>query len=224
MRKLPAIIVWAVAFAYVESALVEYLRALYYPLQGGGFAFPLLTLEQLTAMGDEHVRRLGIEFGREIATLVMLASIGAAAGRNFREFVAHFMIAFGVWDIFYYIWLKVFLAWPESLMAWDLLFLLPVPWVSPVMAPIIVSVVMIAAGVAVLFLESRGHELKTAARHWILPTLGGLIVIVSFCWDFRNIMAGGAPNPFNWSLFFAGLGIAALGFFVILRRNLVGSR
>jgi hypothetical protein len=210
-----------VCFAYVESAVVEYLRALYYPINSGGFAFPLHTLSQLQAMGNEHITRLTIEFGRELATLAMLGAVGLTAGRNLREAMAHFMIAFGVWDIFYYIWLRVFLGWPEGIMTWDLLFLVPVPWVAPVLAPVIISVAMIAAGLTVLFFESRGLALKSTWSDWIFIAGGGLVVIASFCLDCRNIMNGGFPNPFNWPVFIAGLGVSSAAFVLALRRNLI---
>ena len=222
MRKAPSVILWAVAFAFVESAVVEYLRAIYYPLNEGGFQFPILTLEQLESLGPEHVRRLAIEFGRELATLAMLVAIGAAAGSNRREAWAHFMVAFGVWDIFYYLWLKLFIDWPPGLMTWDLLFLIPVPWVAPVLAPVIISVAMIGCGLTVLFFEARRGPLITSWRDWFFLVLGGLIVIVSFCEDYQNIMNGGAPNPFNWKLFVTGFLISACGFvFVLLRQHRV---
>lgn len=219
MKKAPSVILWAVAFALVESAVVEYLRALYYPLQEGGFRFPILTFEQLEFMGYDHVRRLAIEFARELATLVMLVTIGIAAGSNRRESWAHFMIAFGVWDIFYYLWLKLLIDWPPGLLTWDLLFLIPVPWVAPVLAPLIVSVALIVCGLTVLFFESRQRPLVASWRDWSVLVLGGLTVIVSFCEDYQNIMNGGVPNPFNWKLFFTGFLVSAGGFVLVLLRQ-----
>jgi hypothetical protein len=216
---MPAVIVWAIAFAFVESAVVEYLRALYYPLDRGGFQFPLLSLEDIIALGEEHRRRLVIELGREFSTLVMLATIGIAAARNCREAWAHFMIAFGVWDIFYYIWLKIFINWPSSLTTWDLLFLIPVPWISPVLAPVIISLVMILAGIVVLVCEAKGQPLDVGWLHWAAFGSGGVLVMVSFCWDYRNVMNGGLPNPFNWPVFFAGLILAASAFLAVLARH-----
>jgi len=215
----PAVIVWAIAFAFVESAVVEYLRALYYPLERGGFQFPLLTLDDIIALGEEHRRRLVIELGREFSTLVMLATIGMAAARNRREAWAHFMIAFGVWDIFYYIWLKIFINWPAGLMTWDLLFLIPVPWVSPVLAPVIISLFMILAGIVVLICEARGQPLQVGRLHWAVLVSGGVLVMVSFCWDYPNVMDGGLPNPFNWPLFSAGLVLSAAAFLTVLARH-----
>lgn len=219
MKRVPAVIVWAVAFAFVESAVVEYLRAIYYPLNKGGFQFPILTVEQLESFGTEHWNRLLIELGRELATLVMLATLGIAAGQNRREAWAHFMMAFGVWDLAFYFWLKVLLDWPTGLMTWDLLFLLPVPWVSPVLAPVVVSIAMIVAGLIVLRCEARGKTLVAGWKEWAAIVVGGAVVIVSFCWDYRNIMQGGLPNPFNWPLFVLGLGISSAAFFLVLIRH-----
>lgn len=219
MRKAPSVILWAVAFAFAESAAVEYLCAIYYPLQKGGFNFPILTLEQLEAMGHEHVTRLTIELGREFATLVMLAAIAVTAASNRREAWAHFMIAFGVWDIFYYLWLKLFIDWPPGLMTWDLLFLIPVPWVAPVLAPVIISVALVACGLTVLFYEARKRPLVTTWLEWIFIVLGGGTVVVSFCEDYRNIVSGQLPNPFNWGLFFAGLCLSAVTFLLVLFRQ-----
>ena len=219
LKKLLAVIIWAVAFAFVEAAVVEYLRALYYPLHRGGFLFPLMTAPQIQAMGDEHWRRLLIELGRELSTLIMLAGVGAMAGSNRREAWAYFMIAFGVWDIFFYLWLKLFLNWPTGIMTWDLLFLLPVPWVSPVLAPVLISVTMIGAGLIILWHERRGCPLSVSWGDWALLTAGGLTVVVALCWDCRNIMQGGMPHSFQWPLFFVGLGIGVGTFVMVWRRS-----
>ncbi len=194
MRLVPAIILWAVAFAFVEAAVVEYLRAIYYLPGDGGFRFPVLTVEQIRALGEEHWRRLLIELGREAATLVMLTAVGIVAGKNRRESWAYFMIAFGVWDIFYYLWLKLFLGWPPGMMTWDLLFIVPVPWVAPVLAPVIISAALMVSGLIVLFYESQGRPLITRATDWALVTGGGLTVIASFCWDYDNIINGGGSQ------------------------------
>lgn len=219
LHRIAFTVIWAVCFAYVESSVVEYLRALYYPVESGGFKFPLLTLDQFQVLGSAHEKRLVIELGREFSTLVMLATLAVAAGRNAREAWAFFLLAFGVWDIFYYVWLKIFLNWPESLWTWDLLFLLPVPWVSPVLAPVLVSLVMIIAGLTALHNEDRGIPITLNRRDWAVIATGGVVVIVTFCLDSRNIMAGGTPNPFNWPLFLAGLGASSYAFALVVLRS-----
>ena len=219
MKKLPAVILCAISFAFVEAAVVEYLRAVYYPLDKGGFQFPILTLEQITALGNEHWVRLFIELGRELCTLIMLMTMGIMAGRNRREAWAHFVVAFGVWDISFYLWLKLFLNWPPGLMTWDLLFLIPVPWVGPVLAPVMVSSTMVFAGVVVLHRESKGKPVTARWTDWTFLIMGGSIVIISFCWDYENIMNGGLPNPFQWPLFFVGLAIGCGALVAAVRRR-----
>ena len=220
LKKAAVVIIWGIAFGFVEASVVEYLRAIYYPLSDGGFHFPILTLAELQKMGPEHIHRLEIEIAREFCTLVMLVTIAIAAARNRREAWAHFMIAFGVWDIFYYVWLKIFLDWPAGLMTWDLLFLLPVPWVSPVAAPVIISLGLIISGLIVLGFEDKGQPLLMKWRDWLLIAFGGFIVIVSFCWDYKNIIAGGFPNPFQWKLFFIGLALSTVTFAFAVRKRL----
>ena len=93
---------YAVAMAYLESAIVVYLRRLYYPK---GFDFPLVIIDIPTLL---------IEVGRETATIVMLATVGMAAGRTRVGKCAYFLYLFGVWDIFYYadwinsVWVSIF--------------------------------------------------------------------------------------------------------------------
>jgi tellurite resistance protein TehA-like permease len=125
--------------AFVESAVVVYLRRLFYP-QG-------FTVE----FGAVPVFYYGTEVFREAATIIMLMMVAIlAARRGWWERVAHFLFCFGIWDIFYYVWLHVLLGWPPSVMTEDVLFLIPVPWVAPVIAPVAGSVVMIVASVWIL--------------------------------------------------------------------------
>ena len=108
--------------------------------------------------------------------------------------------------------MKLLLGWPASLGTWDILFLVPVPWVGPVIAPVLVALSMIVAGVAILRRESLERPICFGWFHWASIILGGLVVIVAFCWDFRHTSAGGWPNPFNWPLFTLGEAIGAAGF------------
>lgn len=137
-RRLIATALFAVAFAFVEAAVVIYLRAStgLLPSHRGHApdAFPDLLLH--------------IETAREAATMIMLVTIATLAGRTIRERCIAFLWTFAIWDIFYYVWLSVTIGWPDSLKNLDLLFLIPVPWISQVWFPILVSSLTI---VAVLF-------------------------------------------------------------------------
>jgi hypothetical protein len=218
-RKLLVLVLFAVSFAFVESSVVIYLRTIYQPLRHcvygeeiGDELFPMLWLDDLRAAGPEHMRNLYTELVRELATMVMLVAVALAVATNYREGVAAFMVSMAVWDIFYYVFVKVVIDWPSSLLAWDLLFLLPLPWVGPVISPILVAVVMIAVGVAILWRESRGRPVPLAWPHWATIIVGALIIITAFCWDWRNVTARQMPSPFNWPLFAVGEIIASAGF------------
>jgi hypothetical protein len=163
--------IYAVAMGVLEAAVVIYLRRLYFP---GGFQFPLSATETDIAI---------IEMWRELATLLMLIAVGAIAGRNRGERFAYFVYAFGVWDLIYYAFLKLALGWPESLLTWDILFLLPVPWVGPVLTPCILALTMMAFGSTVVRFTTDGVEVHMLPRERALLWLGAFVVIVSFTVD-----------------------------------------
>ncbi len=208
---------FAIAFGYVEAAVVAYLRSMYAPLRAHFYPgsaselFPLLSLDQLRTLGPEHLARLKIELGREAATLLMLAGAAVAATRKPREWIAGFVLCFGMWDIAFYAFLRVLLGWPASLLTWDILFLVPVPWVGPVLAPVLVSISMIGAGLTVLWREHGARPVRMGAVRGALIVLGGATVFVAFIADFRNTAAGGNPNAFHWWWFLVGeaIGVAA---------------
>ncbi|WP_276372134.1 hypothetical protein [Chryseolinea sp. H1M3-3] len=209
LRTVVAVSVFSIAMAALESAVVVYLRALYYP-------------EEFTVQFkiiDQHI--LLIEIVREIATLAMLASIGFIAGNNFRERMAYFLISFAVWDVFYYGWLKVFIDWPASFLDWDILFLIPITWIGPVAAPIICSLTMIVLAVFLLLYKS----VMTRAT-WTCLVLGTLLILFTFTRDYAQLIALNdfvkdypnlmqnpdfvakaamlTPKPYAWNIFWAG--------------------
>lgn len=194
--------VFAVAMAYLESAVVVYLRELYYPQ---GFEFPLVVIP---------TRLAAIEIGREVATVMMLLAVARLGVRGFWPAFAGFMFLFGIWDILYYAWLKVFLGWPGSLLDWDVLFLIPVPWTGPVLAPVLVSLSLVAASLAVESALARGRALRVTSREWAGLVAGGLVVVASFVVDWREIVSGAEPRTYPWWLFAAG---ECLGLAIFLR-------
>ena len=184
------VVLYAVAMAAVESAVVVYLRALY------------TGAEPVSVLAYELPNRLvAIEVGREVATLVMLVALAALAARSAWERFLYLALAFGVWDIFYYVWLWVFIGWPPSLFTWDILFLIPVPWLGPVIAPVIVSLCLVAGS---LWLLSR-PTLRLSRRAWALAIGGGILVLLSFIVDYRYALARTDPPRFRWELFWAGI-------------------
>ena len=206
-RRIVWLIIFAVAMAYVESAVVVYLRTIYYPQ---GFSFPLVLLPP---------GMVAIEIGREAATLVMLLGVAMLAGVDRWDRIPLFCVAFGVWDIAYYVWLWVFLRWPPSLLTWDVLFLIPVPWVGPVLAPVIVSVVLIAGGLLLLRRRAGGQAVGFSRALQALALAGGALVLGSFMLDFQVVVRQMEPLPFRWGLFGSGVALAVVALVLALRRK-----
>lgn len=145
------VITYAIAFAFVEAAVVVYLRHLLgstqipfnsreilFLIPGIAFLEPQTAVKIIT-----NSALLNIERVREAATLVMLGSVALLAGKNFKEQIAFFFLAFGVWDIFYYVFLKLTINWPARFTDLDVFFLLPTPWVGPVFVPLLISTFLV---------------------------------------------------------------------------------
>jgi hypothetical protein len=218
-RRLGALLLFGIAFGYLEAAVVNYLRLLheparqlFHPGRPPGDLFPLLTLDQLRSAGPVLSAILPVEIGREAATIVMLGGIALAVAANPGEWLAAFAIAFGMWDIAFYVFLRLLLAWPQSLLTWDILFLIPLPWVGPVIAPMAVSGAMIACGVWHFRREAAGQPVRVRPGDILGMAAGAGVIILSFTLDCRTIMAGDMPPPFHWGVFAAGLGIGVLSY------------
>lgn len=194
--------VYAVAMAWVESAVVFYLRTMLGRLE----PYQRDPLPMMGGLGEA-------ELVREAATLLMLLMVGILAGNTFRRRLAFSAIAFGIWDIFYYVFLRVLCGWPRSLMDWDILFLLPLPWWGPVWAPVAIAGLMIIWGTFVTLSEQS--EIRPGGQKvaWALNFLGIVLALWAFMTDTARVAGQGAhavravlPKTFNWQLF--GLALA----------------
>lgn len=219
--------VFAAAMGVLEAIVVVYLRQIYYP---DGFSFPLVSIPP---------EMLRVELVRELATLMMLACAGALAGRTRLERLGHFLFAFGIWDLCYYAGLKYFLGWPPSLLTWDVLFLIPVVWLGPVLAPVLCALTMVLFSLCVTVPLERGREPRVAPAQWGLMGLGAFLVFCTFVQDYAGLLirngllpdffrlAGDerflrlasayVPARYNWPLF-------ALGELLVLAGILLFSR
>jgi hypothetical protein len=220
--------IFAIAMGFLEAIVVVYLRQLYYP---EGFSFPFVLLPN-----DQII----IEWVREFTTLVMLVSVGIIAGRNKLQRFFYFLLTFGIWDIFYYVGLKAFLDWPESLLTWDILFLIPLPWIGPVLAPVICSLVMIIFAITTLSLQEKGRQLTVKPTEWALILSGVILILYSFTEDFFRLIIQNdlltefftlstndhfwklisefKPTNYNWLVFIPGiLLILAANVFIVKR-------
>lgn len=218
---------FSIAMGFLESAVVQYLREISYP---GGFEFPLVPIDNRLAI---------TEVIREAATIIMLIAVSCLSGRTLSERFAWFLYCFATWDIFYYIFLKLLIGWPASLMTWDVLFLIPAPWVGPVIAPIIISFTMILFAATILYFSYRQEQsVRIHTAEWILLITGSVILILSFTWDYYahvlpvirnnglNRMSSISqwiyryvPKRFNWLLFIAGEAVILTGIFNFFKRN-----
>ena len=232
MKPIVKTIVWltvfSIAMGFLETSVVVYLRKLYYP---EGFKFPLIPVTRDIAT---------TEFFREIATIIMLIGAGVMAGKNTVQRFVFFLYSFAIWDIFYYVFLKVILNWPESFFTWDILFLVPVPWVGPVIAPCLVSLSMIVLMFVVVYFQEKEKHVHIAFKEWILLIVGSITAILSFMWDYLIYISNyGAdrgiwtlssnenmfdevknyvPQEFNWWLFGMGQVIICLAIWMMYNR------
>jgi hypothetical protein len=172
---------FSIAMGFLECAVVVYLRTIYYP---DGFAFPLKIISPQLAI---------TELFREASTVVMLICIGMIAAKKAIVRFALFIYAFAIWDIFYYIFLFLILGWPPSLLTWDLLFLIPLPWVGPVVAPIINSLTMILLAVMIIIYNSRNQKAVLKAAEWSGLIIGSLITICAYTYDYLHYMLAKYP-------------------------------
>jgi hypothetical protein len=201
--KLALVVVFAIAIAYVEAAAVTYLRDAY-------------GITDIVRDLPERAGRLtAIEIGREAATLVMLLAVGCIAGGRMQDSIGYFVLAFGAWDIAYYGWLALFLGWPRSPLDWDVLFLIPLPWWGPVIAPAAIAGVMCVGGAAAVLQHERGISWRLRRENVTIATAGIAVVLYTFMADSIAALPHGAaavtevrPTEFAWPLF--ALGFAAM--------------
>lgn len=198
---------FSVAFGFVEAAVVVYLRSLYYP---GGFEFPL------RMMGTMHI---GVELAREAATIIMLVSVGMLAGRTRWERFAWFILSFGLWDLFYYVWLKVILGWPSSILDWDILFLIPIPWIGPVLAPVLISILFLIASAVILRRESDGRGFSPPLASWILASAGIVVFLITFLRDTPATLHGMMPASYSYWLFAGGMALCSAAILAALEKT-----
>ena len=195
--------IFAVAMAWVEAACVYDLRVLVDRIE----PYQVNPLPMSGALGN-------IELAREAATLVMLVAVGALAGRTLRSRLAYAAVAFGTWDVFYYVWLRIMCGWPSSLFDWDVLFLLPLPWWGPVIAPVSIALVMIAWGTLASGPSTPSPDRGRAFLLWTASGLGAVLALYVFMADALRVAPQGVdavravlPTTFNWAMFIVALAL-----------------
>jgi hypothetical protein len=192
------VIIFAIAMAWLEAATVLYIRALVdriEPYQPN--PLPI------------HGALAAVELWREAATLVMIATLGLLAGRTWRRRAGYAALAFGVWDVFYYVSLRLISGWPRTLLDWDILFLLPLPWWGPVLAPVSIAVVMIVWGTLATQWGDRASDARWPGALGGVGIALALAVFTIDAWralpDGRDAVLQVLPKTFNWPLFLVAL-------------------
>ncbi|HLX72080.1 MAG TPA: hypothetical protein VKV04_20885 [Verrucomicrobiae bacterium] len=202
-RRWLTVVVFAIAMAWVESAVVYDLRTMVNRIE----PYQPEPLPLIGGMGP-------VELVREAATMIMLLTVGMLAGKTWRARLGYSAIAFGVWDIFYYVFLKAICGWPHSLADWDILFLLPLPWWGPVWAPMAIALLMIVWGT----LESQfeADSIRPLRCLWLLNFSGIALALYVFMADCLRVRGGGVdairnalPQRFQTALFCVALGLMA---------------
>ena len=190
--KVGGLVVFAVSMAFVEAAVVVYLRKVI----GEGPVFP---------MKDIPLLLLVMEIGREAATIVMLLTVPFLSFPGGARRMGAFLLLFAVWDVFYYLWLHATIGWPAGIFDWDVLFLIPLPWVGPVWSVLLLCAGMLAF--SVLFLRApKDAVFSPGAWGWASGAAGTITVVATYIGEWRKIQYGaGVPSDFSYILFFAGL-------------------
>lgn len=208
----------ALAYGFLEAAVVVYLREIYarevsMARDAASFAALQVTLVSLPN------RLVTLEMAREVCTILILGAVAWLAGRRIADRIGAFLLAFGVWDLTYYGTLQLVLRWPDSLNAWDILFLIPLPWVAPVWAPVIVAFLFVVAGSYLFWTADRDRQYG-----WldvVVLAASVLLTLAAFLGESAAVIDHRMPEQFPVGLFWTGVGLG-LGWFVHAERR--GSR
>ena len=228
-NKILILVIFSIAMGYMESAVVVYLREILYP---EGFDFPLKPITSNISL---------TEIIREAATMIMLITIAILTGRTKTERFGFFIFCFAVWDITYYIVLYLLIGWPESLLTWDILFLIPVTWVGPVLGPVLNSLSMILLAFMITYYTTKNNLVLINRVEWVLLITGSIIIIVSYTENYVGYMLQTfsfgelfipskseelmefaslyIPQSFAWWAFWTGQSSILAGIFLFYLRN-----
>jgi hypothetical protein len=216
MRNLVWLTLFAIAMAQVEASVVVHLRSVYYP----GNPLQIFPLNLLTP------RDLVIELVRELATLLMMLSVALLTARGFTRRFAVFVYLFGLWDLAYYGWLKVMIGWPVSWFEWDVLFLIPWPWLGPWLTPALIALLLVLWGAWILL--STG-EPRFSRNTSVLFVCGALLSLMAFLLPAWPLLSEGEaafrayqPGAFHWGLYMPGYLLMASSLWCIARDSRVG--
>lgn len=228
-RLLVILVLFGVVLGYCEAATVVYIRIMYEPMHKRVFPdrapddlFPAFSFEQWAHEAPAYAQSPVLEVAREIGTVLGLVLVALAVSPTFRLWTATVFLLLGVTGWSFYFWLKVLMGWPHSPSDWDLIFIVPLPWVGPVWAALAAYTAMVVATGWFFWSEAAGRPLRAGPVGWLLLLTGSLVTAVPFCWDYQHIVAGGYPRPFNTALLAVGLLLVFMGLIFAWRRGAKG--
>lgn len=214
VKRMIFVSLFGVAMAYMEAAVVVYLRRINTILEMVEFSVPL------------SPNIAWVEIGREFCTLLMILTVAWIAGTKLQSKIGYFIMIFGIWDIFYYLWLKILMNWPATLLDNDLLFLLPLPWWGPVIAPMLLALLMSLFGLGMVIGEVQGQRIKIHWPEGVAMVAGVLLCLYTFMADG---LAGSSssplslenhlPGPFQWTSYLSGLCLLIFAVWRIVRKQ-----
>jgi hypothetical protein len=200
VRRFSWVSIYAIAMAFLEAVVVAYIRE-------------LLRLSHRADL-DSYAM---MEAWREAATIIMLVAVGWLAGRNRLDRIAYGMFAFALWDIWYYVWLKVLVDWPKTLLDWDTLFLIPFPWRGPVLSPVLIAVLICIVAVLIVVQTDRQKLPKITFFQVSVAFFGALLALYIFMAAAIHVWIRGGtnwssvqPEIFNWPVFLIALLLMAV--------------
>lgn len=207
LKKLVWPTLFSISLGYLEATVVVYLRLLDYPEN----------IKEIFPMKLMHSFNILIEFGREISTILIILSVALIMERkNIVKFFSAFLYIFGLWDIFYYVWLKIIIDWPTNWAGWDILFLIPWVWIGPWICPFLISCLFILFGGYFLLREGT---LEISWSAWIVFIIGVIVTLISFLepafhfifMDKTRELSNFQPQNFLWLFFILGFLLMSLG-------------
>lgn len=201
VKRFSWISVYAIAMAFLEAVVVVYIRE-------------LLHLNDLRADLDPYTT---MEAWREAATIIMLVAVGWLTGRKKIDRLAYGMFAFGLWDIWYCVWLKVLVDWPKTLLDWDTLFLIPFPWRGPVLSVVLIACLICVVATLMVYQVNRQERPKITSLQINVVLCGVLLALYVFMAGAIHVWMRGGTNGgsiqsevFNWPLFVIALILMAV--------------
>jgi hypothetical protein len=201
VKRFSWVSVYAIAMAFLEAVVVAYIRKLLHMTDHRADLAPYALMEAW----------------REVATIIMLVAVGWLTGRKKIDRLAYGMFAFGLWDIWYYVWLRVLVNWPKTLLDWDTLFLIPFPWRGPVLSAVLIAGLICAVSILAVHQTDRQETPKITASQVMVALCGAMLALYVFMAGAIHVWIRGGtnwrsiqPDVFNWPLFLTALMLMAV--------------